>query len=188
MTALPLSLVRDAVQGYCVRSTGLDDSKVIFAYQGGPEPKGNSIVITPLNSGMKRGMHDENIQQNNGDLDVIHRRRVSIQVDAHGPNADDVIAKVYDALDILPFYAEFSDNDLSAIFISPIRDVSALKNIRFEQRFNVDMAIEIAYKTTIAVSLDGRTPSPDPSAGSDLIYLDDIGWFNSIPVTDNIKK
>lgn len=195
MSFIPLSTVTGTIQSYCKTTTGLAGSKCILAYQGGPRPDGSFITITPITGALRRGAFDERIYKPNGDLEVVHRRQINAQIDCYGPNAEAFISQIFDGLDIPPFYDIFTAEDFNARFTSGIRDISAIQSIRFEKRFNVDMVIDITYSTIIAVDLDGRTPTPgtypdgseipDGAMGASIL-LDDIGWFDSIRLTDNI--
>lgn len=160
MTALPLSTLKTAVQAYCVATTGLASNKVIFAYQGGPEPTGSYISIIPILSIARTGAYDEQVTETNGDQTIVHRRNVSMQIDAYGPNAATLITAIFDGIDVSTFYSTFTNANLAAIFTSGIRDLSAVKNIRYEQRFNADLRVSTVYTTTV--------------------LADDIGWFDTI--------
>lgn len=161
MTALPISTIKDALFDYCVAATGLSEDNVVFAYTEGPEPQGSYVSIIPIMTVQRQGIFDEQITESNADLTIVHRRTVSAQIDAYGPDAPTLIAAIFDALDVPSTYQTyFTDNNLNAMFTSGTRDLSSVKNIRYEQRYNVDLAIHATYETTV--------------------LADDIGWFNTI--------
>lgn len=167
MTALPISTIKDALFDYCVAATGLGPDNVVFAYTEGPEPQGSYVSIIPIMTVQRRGIFDEQITEDNADLTIVHRRVVSAQIDAYGPEAPTLIAAIFDALDVPSMYQTyFTDNNLSAMFTSNTRDLSGVKNIRYEQRYNVDLVIHAFYGTTV--------------------LADDIGWFDSFRLTDSI--
>jgi hypothetical protein len=186
MSTIPLSLVKEAIQSYCAKASGLPGNKCIFAYQKGGEPQGSFVLVTPISSGLRSGMFDESIMHANGDLEYVHRRSVTAQLDCYGQDAESIAFKLFDGIDIPFFHAVFSDQSMTAKFVSTIRDLSAIENIRFEKRMSMDLKVDVAYSTLIAVDLAGREPDEDPSAGSGLIFADDVGWFDSIKVKDNI--
>lgn len=196
MSFIPMSTVTGAIQTYCKNTTGLSGSKCILAYQGGPRPDGAFITITPITGALRMGAFDERIYKPNGDMEIVHKRRINAQIDVYGPNSEAYISQLFDGIDIPNFYSIFTDLKFNARFSSGIRDISSIQSIRHEKRFNVDMVIDITYHTLIAVDLDGRTPTPGfypdgtpipPGAvgGSDIL-VDDIGWFDSFRLTDSI--
>lgn len=186
MTSMPLSLVESAIQSYCSKASGLPGDKCIFAYQKGGEPQGSFVLVTPISSGFRSGMFDESIMHANGDLEYVHRRSVTAQIDCYGQDAESTAFKLFDGIDIPFFHAAFSEQSMTAKFVSTIRDLSAIENIRFAKRLSMDLKVDIAYSTLIAVDLAGREPDEDQSAGSGLIFADDVGWFDSIEVKDSV--
>lgn len=163
---MQISTIKTAVQSFCSTASGLGGNKCVFAYQGGTEPTGNYLTLIPIMGVQRRALFDEQIQNPDGSTTIAHRRALSVQIDAYGPNAAQVISSVFDGVHIPSTYKAFSDLGLCAMFSSAIRDISSIKNIRYEQRYSADLLIECVYSTEI--------------------LADDIGWFDSIRFKDNI--
>lgn len=151
----PLSNIKTALYNFIEAATGHDSDKIIFAYQGGPEPQGSYISIIPALAVSKPVVIDEQYIEANGDITVARRRDVTAQIDAYGPDALTLITAVQDGMDTPEHYAEFTDLDFHAEQSSQIRNLSAVKNIRFEERFNLDILIHATYTGTIDSSVYG---------------------------------
>lgn len=158
--SFPLSTLKTAVQAYCVAATGLADNKVIFAYQGGTEPTGSYVSIVPILGIKKHGIYDEQVTEDNADVTTVRRRSVTLQINAYGPDAPVLITAIQDGLDVSTLYQTFRDSNLNAMFSSDVRNLTAVKNIRYEQSYNIDLVVSVVY--------------------TDTELADDIGWFNTI--------
>jgi hypothetical protein len=158
--SFPIDDIKLALQSFCVTATGLSGDKVIFAYQGGTEPSGSYVSIIPFLMMRKGNLIDEKYREENGDITVIKRRTSVAQIDCYGPNAVVNIAKIVDALDTPTIQAIFDPYCLNAQFSSNTRNLSGVKNIRYEERHNIDIDVMSAYTETLTA--------------------DSVGWFNTI--------
>jgi len=153
--SFPISTIKTALYDFCVSATGSDADKVIFAHQGGTEPQGSYIAIIPTLSVRKTTAFDEQILEENGDITVVKRRDVTVQVDAFGPDAITLITAIQDGIDTPEHYAIFEAQCFQAILSSQVRNLADIKNIRYEQRFNLDLTLSVVYTETIDSSVHG---------------------------------
>jgi len=158
--SIPISTIETAIQEFCTNAAGVSGSKVIFAYQGGTEPSGSYVSIIPALAITKKNSIDESAIQTNGDVTIVRRRVLVAQIDAYGPDALELISNIYDGIDVPEYYGVFETACLAVTIDSGIRNLSFIKNIRYEQRYNLDLRVQSVY--------------------TDNLLADDVGWFNTI--------
>ena len=124
-------------------ASGLPNQNVIFAYQNGPEPPGPFISIIPNLTITKSGAYDDTIYLPDGSIQTLGFRRILAQVDAYGRNAVGLCCAVQDGLDIPALYQPLSLAGLSIRAISEVRNLTSLKEQRFEERGSLDLEILI---------------------------------------------
>ena len=156
---LSTSDIKTALQTWLQNATGLDGSKVIWAFQNAPEPTDQFINVNPILSIQTIG-RDEQIIQTNGDIVTRSRRAIMVQIDVYGDNAMEQASNAFDAIYFPLTSASFTALCLSLDRNSGIRNLSALKDGLYENRASFDVKVSAVY--------------------DNLTLADDIGWFDSI--------
>ena len=164
--AVNTSDIKSVIQTWLKSATGLDGSKIIWAYQNGPEPEGQFITVNPILSIQRIGQ-DEQITDQNGNITTRARRSIITQIDVYGSGALEQASAAYDALSYPLVHAAFVALSLSADQNSVIRNLTALKNGQYESRASFDVRISAVY--------------------DNLTLADDLGWFNQVEYSGVLK-
>ena len=156
--SLPTSIIKAALQDWLSDTTSL---ALIWQFQNTPEPNTPFISINPVISVQRIGLFDEAEHLSTGLVNTHAHRRVMASLNACGVGALDALCQAQDKLDLPSLYdGWFYDRGLSAQ-TSDIRNLTGMKNGRYEQRAQMDI-----YLTCVN---DAAAP-----------LSDDVGWFNKI--------
>ena len=159
---LSTSNIKTALHTWLTTTTSYTGDKVVWAYQNAPEPGSDFISVIPILS-MQRIGQDERIYENDADILTRHRRSIIAQIDVYGGDAFGVAANAYDGLLLPNIHAIFLPLALSADYNSNIRNISSLKDGRYEARASFDVRISAVYDSTT--------------------LADDLGWWDSVQYT-----
>lgn len=146
------------------------DLPVIWEYQNAPQPNEPFISVNPLMSVTKLGAYDEFVPDYDaGGGFLAQHWRVMASINAYGPDALKNLSKAIDEFDRPSKYQIwFTDREIQAV-MGAMRNLSGLKNSRFEQRGQLDITL-----TCLGVSVDdGTLPSESP-------LTDDPGYFDHL--------
>ena len=155
---IPLSTIKTTLQTWLVTASGLNTSKVIFAYQNAPEPTGTFITIIPALMITKRGLIDEQ-RWTDGTIKTYAVRSIVAQIDCYGSDAVERLSMVQDYIDRPATYTAFDSVKLSMRAESDVRYLPELKGQRWENRASIDLRLMAATTQDVG---------------------DDLGWFDEI--------
>jgi hypothetical protein len=168
---LPVETIKAAVYEWLTESQTLP---VVWDFQNAPQKAVPFISVNVAASVNKIGAYDEFAPDysagGTGGGSVIARRRVLCSINAFGQGAMEQLSQAIDALDKPTKYDKwFYARDLGAD-AGDIRNLTALKNNRYEQRAQADVNI-----TCVSGSTDTNSAgiSDDPGYFDTVIYSSD---------------
>jgi len=164
---LPTTLIKAALYDWLGDSQSLP---VIWEFQNAPQPGSAFVSVNPIVSVTKLGAYDEFVPNyDTGGGYMAQHWQVMSSVNAFGVNAIKELSKAIDALGKPSLYKVwFQDREIQAN-IGTMRNLSGLKNSRFEQRAQLDVTL-----TCLGVATDdGSLPSVNP-------ITDNPGYFDHL--------
>lgn len=137
--SLPLTTIKSALYAWLTQATGLP---VIWQFQNAPEPSTAFISVNPITNISRIGLDDELIPDDTtGVGHVAAHRTITASITACGDGALAALAAAQDKLEALSLYDPwFYANGLSCRS-GDIRNLTGLKNSRYEQRAQMDVKI-----------------------------------------------
>jgi hypothetical protein len=155
--SLPISTVKAALQDWLTDATGWT---VIWQFQNAPEPGSPFVSINPVLTSRRIGMDDEQIWQAAGTVQIVPYRRIVASVQACGADALSKLSNAIDQLERPNLYAGWFTARALAAYTGDLRNLTGLKNGRYEQRAQFDVTI---------------TGHSDPAG-----FTDDLGYFDHL--------
>lgn len=173
---LPTVNIKSALYDWLTDS---QDLPVIWEFQNAPQPNEAFVSVNPIMSVSKLGAYDEFVPDYDAGAGFLAQHwQVMASVNAFGPAAISSLSKAIDEFDRPSQYQVwFADREIQAV-LGTMRNLSGLKNSRFEQRAQLDVTL-----TCLGVSVDdGTLPSESPLT-DDPGYFDHLVYSSASPIT-----
>jgi hypothetical protein len=146
--------IEQALRAWIMTTTGLHDSKVIFADQDAPRPvSGPFATIKGRLSRTRIGAFDEEAASEDDDSDIIRtqRRRLTVSINLIGTDALSLADDASDGLDRYDVREALDAVGLAVIDPGDVRDLTGLIETRHEERGQFDAVFHMVSQTTETV-------------------------------------
>ena len=136
---LPLTTIKAALQDWLTDATGLP---VIWQFQNVPEPNTPFISVNPVANIKRIGVDDERIPNDTTGLgSMAAHRELMCSVNAMGAGALAALSAALDKLETPTLYDGWFYARGLAARTGELRNLTGMKNSRFEQRAQIDVTI-----------------------------------------------
>ncbi len=149
---LDRAAIGQALRQWLMATTGLADNKVIFEFQPGPQPEWPFAALNPTLATASQGLYDE-LQHDSGTLTHVERRTVSVSVNVYGAQGQAlaIAQAAQDGLELLSITAILGAAGLSMSDKGQLKNLSALEETQFIERFEFDAQFSAVTTTNEAV-------------------------------------
>ncbi|MBU6428199.1 MAG: hypothetical protein KGR26_04265 [Cyanobacteria bacterium REEB65] len=146
---LDRNAICQALRQWLMATTGLADNKVIFDYQPGPQPEWPYVAFNPTLATAGQGLYDE-LQHDSGTLTHVERRTLSVSVNVYGTQGQAlaIAEAAQDGLELLSVTAILGAAGLSMADKGQLKNLSALEETQFVERFEFDAQFSAVATTT----------------------------------------
>ena len=136
---LDRNAIGQALRQWLMATTGLADNKVVFDYQPGPQPEWPYVTINPTLATAGQGLYDEQ-QHDSGTLTHVERRMLTVSVNVYGAQGQAlaIAEAAQDGLELLSVTAILGAAGLSMSDKGQLKNLSALEETQFVERFEFD--------------------------------------------------
>lgn len=138
---IDFNLIKVAIQEWIVRSSGYDDSKVVFNDQTSPQPS-KPYISMKVGSIVDIGQSDarESID-NSGDSIFTGNREFTLSIQSYGDNALNILSTIKDSLDDEAELQTLRDNGVVFVDQLLFDDITELLETTWEERGQMDLLL-----------------------------------------------
>lgn len=159
---MTLEEIKTYIREWLVTKSGLDNDKVIFAFQNAPKPNQDFITLNP-SLAIRNISNDEKVNNTDGTITSIQRKEIDMSINCYGNNSESIMNDVLDSLFLPDSIQDFNLNNIVVFSDSSIRNLSFIENNQWVKRFQLDLRVRFIKETT-----------------------QDLGYFDTITITTEL--